>query len=178
MRGSGRETWGGEEWKDRDWWTFILFGRSRAEKKLRTDAKELEQKLLAEFPASLSNKATWNILVVSTDSAYSQVVKYFKQIPQWKNQTPFFADMHELEDTYTAAYYSVIVVYIFGPALLLLEQAYKGTRKLYRYVKDQSRISVGGDEFLDFAEEETEGATKLAAKGSVLGSAGTFSSRE
>ncbi|KEP60305.1 UNVERIFIED_CONTAM: hypothetical protein HHA_289960 [Hammondia hammondi] len=210
-----------QEWKDRDWWTFILFGRSRAEKKLRTDAKELEQKLLAEFPASLSNKATWNILVVSTDSAYSQVVKYFKQIPQWKNQTPFFADMHELEDTYTAAYYSVIVVYIFGPALLLLEQAYKGTRKLYRYVKDrksekvvfftqpslkckqagtsarstlfsistksclcgetgvtESRISVGGDEFLDFAEEETEGATKQAAKGSAFGSAGGFSSRE
>ncbi|KFH09080.1 putative transmembrane protein [Toxoplasma gondii VAND] len=131
-----------QEWKDRDWWTFILFGRSRAEKKLRTDAKELEQKLLAEFPASLSNKATWNILVVSTDSAYSQVVKYFKQIPQWKNQTPFFADMHELEDTYTAAYYSVIVVYIFGPALLLLEQAYKGTRKLYRYVKDRKSEKV------------------------------------
>ncbi|CBZ51165.1 conserved hypothetical protein [Neospora caninum Liverpool] len=168
-----------QEWKDRDWWTFILFGRSRAEKKLRTDAKELEQKLLAEFPPSLAKKATWNILVVSTDSAYSQVVKYFKQIPQWKNQTPFFADMHELEDTYTAAYYSVIVVYIFGPTFLLLEQAYKGTRKLYRFVKEQSKISVGGDEFLDFSEEaEGETTQPVSKAGGIFGSSEGFSSRE
>ncbi|PFH32072.1 hypothetical protein BESB_020130 [Besnoitia besnoiti] len=168
-----------QEWKDRDWLTWILFGRSRAEKKLRTDAKELEHALLADFPAALRKKDSWNVLVVVTDSAHLQVVKHLKEIAQWKNETPFFVEMHALEDTYTAAYYAVIIVYIFGPVILLLEQTYKGIRKLCRFLKEQSRISVGGDEFLDFEEKgEAKGEGKKSGKLSGLFSVGAFSSRD
>lgn len=114
----------------------MIYGRSRKERELRAAAASLEQMMSRSFPRDVKLKRKWKVLLVCDDDSEPQVVKYLKEIPQWENQPPRFAEMRALDDTYSNASYMLFFIYVLLPISFACQLLFKLTKKAYLAIKE------------------------------------------